>query len=69
MKTVGKYNSVFAAEVAKGLLESEGISACIVNEYTTYVGLTHASDPVELRVADEDYESAVKALAASSNAL
>ncbi len=69
MKTVGKYNTAFAAELAKGLLESEGIASCIVNEYTTYVGLTHATEPVELRVADEDYETAVKVLEASSKAL
>ncbi|MBR5249628.1 MAG: DUF2007 domain-containing protein [Bacteroidales bacterium] len=71
MKVVERYDSAFAAELAKGRLKAEGIESCIVNEYLNYVGLplNRATAPVELCVADEDYELAVNVLATSSNAL
>lgn len=70
MKTVGKYGNAFSAELAKGLLESEGIESCIVNEYLNYIGLPNMQqlNPVELRVADEDYDRALQVLNAASSA-
>ncbi len=70
MKTVGRYDNAFAAELAKGRLATEGIESRVVNEYLNYTGipLNQATAPVELRVADEDYELALKVLETSSNA-
>jgi hypothetical protein len=65
MKTVGSYDTPFEAEVARGLLESEGIAAFVQNENTGNV-MPFASAIASLRpyvvVDDDDLERAVEVL-------
>ncbi|MBE6229038.1 MAG: DUF2007 domain-containing protein [Bacteroidales bacterium] len=70
MKVVGKYPNAFSANVAKGMLESEGIPAQVLNEYLPLVAGVVNSDllSIELAVRDEDYSEAKRLLAACSNA-
>ena len=66
MRTIGKYGSSFEANVVKGLLESEGIRAEVLHENLPYC-LPFGGNlyEVELVVNDEDYDQALKILAAS----
>ena len=70
MKVVGKYTSAIAANVAEGMLESEGIPAQILNEHLPLITGVMNSDllSIELVVCDEDYSEAKRLLAASSSA-
>ena len=70
MKVVGKYTSAIAANFAKGMLESEGIPAQILNEHLPLITGVMNSDllSIELVVCDEDYSEAKRLLAASSSA-
>ncbi len=70
MRVVEKYTSVFSANLAKGLLESHGINAMVLNENLSVITGVMNTDliSVELAVSDEDYSRASKLLAASSNA-
>ena len=70
MKVVGKYTSAFSANVAKGMLENEGIPSMIINQNAAYVFGVANTDliSIELAVPDEYYSEACKLLAASSNA-
>ena len=70
MKIVGKYTSAFAANVAKGMLESEGIPAQVLNEHLPLISGVMNNDllSIELAVMDEDYSEAKRLLAACSNA-
>lgn len=69
MKVVEKYTSLFSANVAKGMLESSGIHAQVLNQNINFVTGTFNSDllSIELVVDDQDYSIASKLLAASSN--
>ena len=66
MKTIGKYRSSFEANLVKGVLESESIRAAVLHENLPYA-LPFAGNlsEVELVVNDEDYDEALKILAAS----
>ena len=67
MKTIGKYGSSFEANVVKGLLESEGIKAEVLHENLPYyLPFGGNLSEVELVVSDEDYDQALKILAAST---
>ena len=57
MKIVGKYTSAFAANVAKGMLESEGIPAQVLNEHLPLITGVMNNDllSIELAVMDEDF--------------
>lgn len=70
MKVVGKYLNSFSANVAKGMLESAGIKAAVMNEYLPIIsGITNDDLlSITLVVNDEDYQEAVRLLEASSNA-
>jgi len=63
MKIVAEFNLEYEAEIAKGLLKSEGIEAVIMNVNSPYPGITMGRHGVELMVADEDLEAAKKILA------
>ena len=41
MKEVARYTEPYLAHIAKGLLESEGITAAIMNENSSPVSYTH----------------------------
>lgn len=70
MRVVAKYNSVFSADLAKGMLENNGIQSQILNQNIAFVTGVVNSDllSIELVVNDEDYDKASKLLAASSKA-
>lgn len=70
MRVVAKYTSAFSANVAKGMLENEGIQAEVLNQNIAIVTGVINSDmmSIDLVVNDEDYSRASKLLAASSNA-
>lgn len=70
MRVVEKYTSVFSANLAKGLLQSHGINAMVLNENLGVITGVMNADllSLELMVNDEDYSRASKLLAASSNA-
>lgn len=70
MKVVKVFTNAFNANVAKGLLESEGIQAFVLNENMNMIAGVANRDllGIELAVADEDYSMACKLLDASSNA-
>lgn len=58
LKTVAEYSSEYEALIAKGLLESEGIQAVIMNTNSPYPGITMGRHGVMLQVNDYDLESA-----------
>lgn len=64
MKVVRKYNNAFSANIGKGILEEAGIPAYILNENLGYTTAAVNTDllSIELVVADELYEEAVKIL-------
>lgn len=70
MKVVEKYTNAFSANLAKGMLESNGIQAEILNQNLNIITGVTNSDllSLELVVNDEDYSIASKLLAASSSA-
>ena len=68
---VEKFTSAFAANVAKGMLESNGIPAMVRNENLTFITGAVNTDllAIELLVNEEDYLEAKRLLAASSSEL
>lgn len=68
MKVVGKYTSAFSANIAKGVLEANGIKAAVLNENILMITGVANNDllSMELVVNDEDYNAALKLLEASS---
>ena len=69
MRVVKRYENGFSANLAKGMLESNGIDAWILNPYQAFsTGSTFGTLGIELAVADENYDEACRLLAASSNA-
>ena len=66
MKTLRYFDNNFSAELARGLLGSEGIQAVVLNQNTASVlpfeGAITSMRPY-LAVADEDYEAAMEILA------
>ena len=61
MKTVKKYNNSFDADLAKGILENNGINACVLHATMNSV-FNIMQIPVELAVDDADYEKAIEIL-------
>ena len=59
MKTVKKYLNAFSADVAKGMLENEGIQAEVLHRNMPYLGISYKM-AVELIVNDEDYDRALE---------
>lgn len=70
MKVVERYRDSFSANIAKGMLENEGIPAQVLNEHIQMVAGIANGDllSIELAVRDEDYLEAKRLLAASSSA-
>ncbi|MCI1778878.1 MAG: DUF2007 domain-containing protein [Bacteroidales bacterium] len=68
MRKVGEYSSDFAAEIAKGALESAGIHAEVLNKDNPFPsgGMKIKWMAIELVVNDADYDEAVSILKASS---
>lgn len=58
MKVVGEFYNQYEAEIAKGLLESEGIKAVIMNLNSSYPGVQMGRHGIQLMVNEEDLETA-----------
>lgn len=71
MKKLQIYDTVFEAEVVRGLLESEGITAVVLNEYTgqvlPFANMTGGGLDMSpyIAVANEDFEKACEILQAT----
>ena len=67
---VEKYTNQFAANVATGMLESNGIPAWVLNENLPFItgGVNTDMLAIELHVNEENYLEAKRLLAASSSA-
>ncbi len=68
LKTVAKFSDPMRASIVQGLLRSNGIEAEIFGETSSYPSLNVADAYMELKVNEEDYESALSILAASDKA-
>lgn len=70
MKVVEKYTSVFSANLAKGMLENNGIQAQVLNQNIAFITGAINTDliSIELVVDDSDYAEAKRLLEASSKA-
>jgi hypothetical protein len=70
MKVVKKFEDSFSANIAKGMLENEGIKAVILGENTPlWAGVCNTDLlSIELVVSDEDYSEACRLMAAASKA-
>ncbi|MFB0973674.1 MAG: DUF2007 domain-containing protein [Bacteroidales bacterium] len=64
MKVVQYYDDPLVAEVAKGALENEGITAAVLNQSSVYPGLSATSVQfrIKLVVDEEDYDRAKEIL-------
>ena len=58
MRIVEEYFNAYEAEIAKGRLESEGITAVIMNNVSVYPGIQMGKHGIQLMVNDEDFEDA-----------
>lgn len=68
LKIVAEYIYEYEAEIAKGLLESEGIDAMLSNVNSPYPGVLLGKHGVQLLVNDYDLESAQMILENARNA-
>lgn len=66
MKVVKHYTDAFAANIAKGMLENEGIPAAVLNQNQVFAGLPTDLGTIDLAVEDENYEKALKLIEATS---
>ena len=68
LKTVARFSDIMGAEIAAGMLRSNGIEAEMFGQDSSYPCLNVVYDRVELKVKPEDYESARNLLAANESA-
>lgn len=68
MKVVAEYYQEYEAEIAKGLLASEGIEAVIMNVVSAYPGIQMGRHGIQLMVDDADLETAQKLLSTAEDA-
>ncbi|HIT48244.1 MAG TPA: DUF2007 domain-containing protein [Candidatus Coprenecus stercoripullorum] len=64
MKTVKKFDNSFSANLCRGMLESAGIRAFVLNENLPYTSAATNTDmlSIDLVVDDEDYSAAIELL-------
>ena len=62
LKTVAEYYNEYEAQIAKGLLESEGIEAVVMNLNSSYPGVQMGRHGIQLQVHDYDLETAQRLL-------
>ncbi len=63
MKTIGNFTHTFEAELAKGYLETQGITAYVKDEFMgQFLIYNNAIGGVCLQVMEEDYEEALRIL-------
>lgn len=65
MKVVEKYTDAFSANIAKGMLENNGIPSQVLNQNMAFITGAINTDllSIELIVNDDDYLEAKKLLA------
>ena len=68
LKTVAEYYNEYEAQIAKGLLESEGIEAVVMNLNSSYPGVQMGRHGIQLQIHDYDLESAQMILENAENA-
>lgn len=61
MVIVKRYYDAFAANLAKGMLENEGIMAAVLHQDSPYAGIG-SKFTIDLVVNEEDYERALELL-------
>lgn len=66
-KTVATFNEKVRADMCAALLGDNGIPAGVFGADSSYPSLGYAR-PIEVKVNENDYEAAVKILAASESA-
>ena len=66
-KTVATFNEKVRADMCAALLGDNGIPAGVFGADSSYPSLGYAR-PIEVKVNEDDYEAAVKILAASESA-
>ena len=64
MKIVKKFDNAFSANICKGVLEENGIEAFVLNENMPIITGVANTDPIpiEVVVADENYDKAIEIL-------
>jgi len=67
MRVVAEFYHEYEAEIAKGRLEAEGITAVIMNLNSSYPGVQMGKHGIQLMVGDEDFESAQMILDTPAN--
>ncbi len=68
MKVVKHYASAFAANLAKGMLENEGIAAAVLHQDQAFAGIYNKLGYIDLAVDDKDYSRALKLIEESEAA-
>lgn len=69
MRTVAAFSDVYAAYIAKGRLEAEGIEANIIDEHLVAIDWTYsqAIGGVKVQVAERDFDLAVQILSSDQS--
>lgn len=69
LKTVARYSDQMSADFAAGLLNANGIPAEVFGQASAYPSIINAAiDSLEVKVNADNYDDAVKLLAAKSEA-
>lgn len=66
LKTVARYSDQMSADFAAGLLNANGIPAEVFGQASAYPSINAAIDSLEVKVNADNYDDAVKLLAAKS---
>ena len=68
LKTVARFSDPMSAEITAGMLNSNGIPAEVFGQTSSYPSINAAIDSLEVKVNADNYDDAVKLLAAKSEA-
>lgn len=67
-KTVAKFSDPIQAEIVAGMLNANGIPAAAIGQTSSYPSINACIDSISVKVNAEDYDSALKLLAANDSA-
>lgn len=68
LKTVARFASAASAQITAGMLNANGIPAAVFGATSSYPNINAAEMNVEVKVNADDYDAAMKLLAASQSA-
>lgn len=68
MKVVKHYADAFSANLAKGMLENEGIPAAVLHQDQAFAGIYNKLGYIDLAVNEEDYSRALELIEKSESA-